>query len=222
MNNKFSVVVAFILLSSAVAFYFYQTNSATVVEGGVKESIEQGTETSLGNVYERNYSPSFGPDDAKVTIVEFFDPACGACGAFYPFVKQILSRHPNDVRVVLRYVPFHRGADEVIRLIEAARAQGKFEPFLALLMERQADWVANHTADVYLAMILAKEIGVDVEAAKAYMQSEQVSALLQQELADLAELKVSKTPTFFVNEQPLPSFGAEQLYGLVVSELNKN
>ncbi|MFS8328883.1 thioredoxin domain-containing protein, partial [Vreelandella titanicae] len=32
----------------------------------------------------RSHSPILGREDAPVTIVEFFDPACEACRAFYP------------------------------------------------------------------------------------------------------------------------------------------
>ncbi|PZP55154.1 MAG: disulfide bond formation protein DsbA, partial [Micavibrio aeruginosavorus] len=60
----------------------------------------------------REYSPVIGNDEAQVTVVEFFDPSCEACRAFYPIVKNILNRYPKDVRVVLRYAPFHEGSDK--------------------------------------------------------------------------------------------------------------
>ena len=59
------------------------------------------------NALVRFHSPVFGSANAPVTVVEFFDPSCEACRAFYPYVKQILAENPNDVRLVLRYVLFH-------------------------------------------------------------------------------------------------------------------
>ena len=68
----------------------------------------------------RPHSPVFGPSEAPVTIVEFFDPSCEACRAFYPFVKNILAQYPDDVRLVLRYAAFHGGSDQAIGTLEAA------------------------------------------------------------------------------------------------------
>lgn len=215
MKNTLSIALSLIALAALIGIYFFQAE-----QNNTYNNTQTNATETTGTVYERNYSPSFGPDSAKVTIVEFFDPACEACRAFYPFVKQILERHPQDVRLVLRYVPFHKGADQVIRLLEASRAQGKFNEVLEALMVQQPKWAVNHSADLYLAMDVAKEVGLDIDAAKVYMEQDKVSAVLQQELADIATLKISQTPTFFVNDQPLPSFGGQQLYDMVVAELN--
>jgi len=60
------------------------------------------------------HSPVFGPANAPVTIVEFFDPACETCRAFYPIVKDILAQYPSEVRLVIRYAPLHKGSDVVV------------------------------------------------------------------------------------------------------------
>ena len=69
----------------------------------------------------RDHSPIIGPANAPVTIVEFFDPSCEACRAFYPPLKQILGLFPTDVRLVLRYTAFHEGSDKAVAILEAAR-----------------------------------------------------------------------------------------------------
>lgn len=88
----------------------------------------------------RPHSPSEGRIDARVVIVEFFDPACGTCRTFYPLVKQLMAEHPNRIRLVMRYAPFHKGSDKVVAILEAARRQGKFWPTLDALFETQAAW----------------------------------------------------------------------------------
>src|SRR5690606_22881454 len=74
----------------------------------------------------RPHSVTFGPSDAKVTLVEFLDPECESCRAFFPFVKQLLDEYKNDLRLVIRYAPFHPNATQAIKIMEAARKQDKY------------------------------------------------------------------------------------------------
>lgn len=175
-----------------------------------------------GNQYERDYSVSIGPVNAKVTIVEFFDPACEACRAFYPFVKEILARHPEDVRLVLRYAAFHPGSDTVIRLLEVARQQNVFQTVLEALLINQAAWASHHQPDINQAWAIAETAGLDVVQAKRKIHDERFDQILKQENDDIRALKVSQTPTFFVNQKALEKFGAQELYQLVVAELNQS
>ena len=88
----------------------------------------------------RPYSPILGPADAPVTIVEFFDPACEACRAFHPIVKDIMAEHGEAVRVVIRYTPFHGAAsEEAIRVLEAARMQDVYVPVLEAVCGNSRD-----------------------------------------------------------------------------------
>jgi protein-disulfide isomerase len=173
------------------------------------------------NIYERKYSPTFGLDSAKVTIVEFFDPACEACRAFYPIVKEIMSRHPDDVRLVLRYATLHKDSETVVRLLEAARLQNTFEPVLEALLQYQEQWASHRNPNVDRAWEIAETAGLNIASAKAVMNTEEINKIIIQEAEDLRKLKVRQTPTFFVNGKSLPSFGAQQLYDLVVSELKQ-
>lgn len=175
-----------------------------------------------GDVYERDYSVSFGPEDAKVTIVEFFDPACEACRAFYPVVKEILARHPEDVRLVLRYAAFHQGSDTVIRMLEIARQQEVFLPVLEALLRDQMAWASHHKPDIDNAWDLAEKAGLNIIEAKNKINSERLDSILKQENEDILALEVRKTPTFFVNQRALNEFGAQQLYDLVVEEINSS
>ena len=167
----------------------------------------------------RPYSPSFGPADAPVTIIEFFDPSCEACRAFHPIVKQIREKFPNSVRVVLRYTAFHKGSDEAVRILETARLQGVFEPVLEAMLEAQPKWAAHGKPNLGIAWEAARAAGLDVERARRDMLMPDITAILNQDMADVKNVGVQKTPTFFVNGKPLPSFGAEQLYELVREEV---
>lgn len=166
----------------------------------------------------RPHSPVFGAKDAPVTIVEFFDPACEACRAFHPVVKKILSEFQGKVRVVLRYTAFHPPSEEAIRILEAARLQGKFEVVLERLLETQPRW-APHGRPASNAWNLLDGTGLDLERARRESQLPDIAAILNQDAADVKIVGIRGTPTFFVNGKPLPSFGAEQLYELVREEV---
>lgn len=169
--------------------------------------------------YVRQHSPVIGPVDAPVTIVEFLDPACEGCRAMYPVVHEILSRHPQDVRLVIRYTPLHRGSEEAVRILETARMQNKFEPVLSALFQQQPRWADHGNPDASLAWQAAGAAGLDVSAGRAAMNADHINAAINQDIADARTLGVRGTPTFFVNEQPLAEFGPQQLYDLVQSEI---
>ena len=51
------------------------------------------------------------------------------------------------------------------------------------------------------------------------MLAPSITAVLNQDLADVQAAGVTRTPTFFVNGKVLSEFGAQQLYNLVRSEV---
>ncbi|RFO97424.1 disulfide bond formation protein DsbA [Rhodoferax lacus] len=169
----------------------------------------------------RPHSPSEGRSDAPVVIVEFFDPACGTCRQFYPMVKQLMAEHPDRIRLVMRYAPFHKGSDKVVAVLEAARRQGRFWQALEALFEGQDDWASNHTAKVDLAWKYLNGIGLNMEQVAFDMTAPDLQQALAQDLRDANTLGVSQTPEYFVNGLPLPSFGFPQLQQLVAQELAK-
>ena len=167
----------------------------------------------------RFHSPTLGPAEAKVEIVEFFDPACETCASFYPMVKKLIAQSPDKIRLVLRYAPFHQGSDAVVAMLEAARKQDKFWPALERLLTTQARWAPNHHPQVALAAAQLEGLGLNMEQLQRDMQSPEIAQRIQQDLDDARRLNVTMTPEFFVNARPLPTFGFEVLEGLVRDEL---
>jgi protein-disulfide isomerase len=140
---------------------------------------------------------------------------------FYPMVKQLMAQHPDRIRLVVRYAPFHKGSDKVVAVLEAARRQGKFWPSLEALLASQQDWASNHTAKVDLAWKYLEPIGLNMEQLAIDLTAPDVKQAVAQDLADANTLGVSQTPEYFVNGRPLPSFGFEQLRQLVAEEVAK-
>jgi len=197
-----------------------------IVAGSIynKQKGKELSRSSLANIefMQRDYSPKFGPLDAKVTIVEFFDPACGTCSAFYPLVKQLMNEHPGKVNLVLRYLPLHTNSDVIVSIFEAARLQGRFWETLELAYKTRDSWIEHHTAIPEKFWAQLGGLGLDMEKLYVDMQSAEIAKQIKQDLLDAKQLKVSKTPGFFVNGKPLVHFGYEQLKQLVESEVVAN
>ena len=168
----------------------------------------------------RSYSPVLGTEGAPVTIVEFFDPACEACRAFYPVVEAIMAEHGDAVRVVIRYTPFHGAAsEEAIRVLEAARMQGVFEPVLEVVLREQPRWASHGAPEPGLILEIAATAGLDTEAARTQMLAPDLVAILNQDRADVETVGVRQTPTFFVIGKPLDPCGEAELRSLVAAEV---
>lgn len=171
----------------------------------------------------RDHSPMMGNPAAPVVIVEFLDPACETCRDFYPMVKTLLAQGAGQVSLVIRYAPFHRGADRIVMLLDAARRQGQFWAVLDVLMATHDSWVIQHQPQLELAMEQLRKAAVPLDWARLErdMNSPEAHAIVKQDLADASALQVAKTPEFFVNGRPLPTFGWEPLKKLVAEELAK-
>lgn len=203
-----AIVGAFAMM--VIGFWSYFVN---------QDSQESGAVTVDRTALVRPHSPSMGKADASVVIVEFFDPACETCRTFYPMVKQLMAQHPDRIRLVMRYAPFHKGSDKVVAVLEAARRQGKFWPVLEALLQNQKDWVSNHTANVDLIWRHLDGVGLNMEQLAIDLTAPDLQRVVAQDLTDANTLGVSQTPEYFVNARPLPSFGFEQLQQLVREEL---
>ncbi|MET4578140.1 DsbA family protein [Ottowia thiooxydans] len=173
------------------------------------------------SVFNRPHSPTYGSKDAKVRIVEFFDPACETCRAFYPIVKTLVDASDGKVQLVVRYTPLHQGSDVAVKILEAARLQGKFWPVAEAMLGGQPHWASHHAPQPELIWGFLEGTGLDVPKARADMMSPEVVAAVNQDIADANELKVTRTPGFFVNGRPLKVFGVEQLVSLVGEEIQR-
>jgi protein-disulfide isomerase len=161
------------------------------------------------------HSPSLGPDSAKVHIVEFLDPACETCAAFYPQVKKMMAANPDRIRLSVRHLPLHNGSLEVVKILEASRKQGKYWPTLEAVLSNQSRWVSNHTARPEMVWELLGSAGLNLEQLRADMNSPDVARNIEQDRGDAKALNVTMTPEYFVNGRPLPDFGLAQLQVLV-------
>ncbi len=172
------------------------------------------------STFVRGHSQTLGEDGAKVFLVEFMDPACETCAAFSPLVKQIMAANPGKIKLVIRYAPFHDGADYFVKILEAAKKQGKYWETLEVMFKSQPYWASHSNPQPQKIWQFLPQAGLDLEQIKRDMNDPAIVTIIEQDLEDAKTLNVRKTPGFFVNGRPLESFGREQLYQLIQSEMD--
>jgi len=208
VKRNLLVIATLAVLVGAFAIGIY------VIDQQNRDQAQSMAETNSSGLV-AGHSPSIGSDEALVTIVEWFDPACGTCRAFHPIVKGMLRDNPGRLRLVVRYMPLHPGSIDVVRILEAARLQGKFWEALEAGYANQGSWAINHQANPELFWRSISRVGLDPDRVSADVQSPDVMRNIEQDVMDGQRLGVDRTPGFFVNGRPLTPFGEEPLRRLV-------
>ena len=215
IQNKTPVFIA----SAALLLVAFVLGTLAYNSGKLDDSAKMTGQNQAFLV--RAHAPMLGPAEAKVHLVEFFDPACGTCREFYPMVNDLMKANRDRIRLSLRYAPFHAGSDNVVRILEAARKQDKFWQTLEAVLASQSYWAPNHKAQVELLWPQLGNLGLDFERLQRDMSAPEIDRVIAQDLADAKALNVTMTPEFFVNGRPLPSFGYDQLKKLVDNAVAK-
>lgn len=169
----------------------------------------------------RTYAATLGNPEAKVHIVEFLDPACPACAGMHADVKRLLATYPGKVRLTTRHVAFHDGSDDAIKVLEAAKQQGKYWQTLEALYAAHSLWVVNNVvnrAEIWRAI---DSVGLNIEQVKAEIDRPEVAQRVEQDKMDANALRVKRTPEFFVNARPVPRIEIGALHMLVRERLRE-
>lgn len=213
MQNKKIVLlstIAVIVLFLVVGYIYKNKESQKFI----KMSEEQSS------LFQRDYSFVVGNEDAKVQLVEFFDPACETCALFHPHVKEIMKKNEGKIKLVFRYAPYHKDSDYAVMILEGAREQGLFIDVLDFIFDTQNYWVKHHQVNIKdLWDILPNVKDLDMQKLKEFIESKKADAVIKQDLEDAKTLGANKTPSYFVNGKPLQEFGLENLKKLIDSQL---
>jgi protein-disulfide isomerase len=140
-------------------------------------------------------SPSLGPADAKVTIVEFSDFQCPFCARVGPTLEQIRKTYPDQVRVVFKHLPLdmHAKAPPAHAAAEAAARQGKFWEMHDKIFADQPNMAPEKYAEY------AAQLGLDVAKFEKDRVSAEVKARIDADKREAAQLGATGTPSFYVN-----------------------
>ncbi len=141
-------------------------------------------------------TPSRGPENAKVTVVEFSDFHCPFCKRVQPTLVQLMAKYPKDVRLVYKHMPLDQLHPQARRAAEAswcAQQQGKFWEYHDVLYSGGPDGT-----DPTLTAA-ATRVGLNLGAYQQCMASGQAAAAVQKQVEEGVKYGVQGTPGFFVN-----------------------
>lgn len=141
------------------------------------------------------------PKKSELTIVEFLDFECEACGAMYPIVEKLRAEYGERVTFVARYFPMpgHRNGELAARTAEAAARQGKFEEMYNKLFTTQKEWGESQEWKEDVFRGYAKQLGLNMQRFDADLADPEVAGRVQDDQRDGLGLGVQGTPTFFVD-----------------------
>ena len=147
-----------------------------------------------------------GNPDAPVTLEEFGDFQCPPCGMLSGSINQLEQDYRPRLRVIFRQFPLpgHQHAREAALASEAAGWQGRFWQMHDVLYREQAVWSkaadAQPLFDAYAGML-----GLKIDRFKKDMESEEVNRRVTADQLRGTALRVTITPTLFVNNRALPN-----------------
>lgn len=188
-------------------------NPEVIEEALVELSRRERAETAAKLASDpRDYS--IGPEDAKVTIVEFFDYRCGFCKRSMDWLLDQHDENPEDVRIVFKEFPILSRESQVAALAAlAAGRQGKYNEMHQALMASRSDFSDEAIDNV------ARGIGVDVTKMRKDMEDEELIAQLGDIRNEAITLGAEATPTFFINGRVVSGWDQRTLDSMVKEEL---
>lgn len=160
------------------------------------------------------HSPSKGPADAPITIIEFSDYQCPFCARVNPTLDQIMKEYAGKVRIVFRDfpLPIHAEAPKAAEAAHCAGEQGRFwEMHDRLFANQQALFVPQLKQ-------YAVDLGLDQEKFNACLDSGKHAATVQADVDAGRALGVNSTPMLYINGRPVAGAQPFEYFKSVIDE----
>lgn len=159
--------------------------------------------------------PTKGKADSAVTVVEFTDYQCPVCAQAQPVLDKLITEYGDRVRFVVRDFPLsqHKDAEKAAEAAEAAREQGKYWDFTAILFRNQSALGTDQLKQY------AGVIGLDRKRFDAALDTGKFAGEVERDMRDGERIGVNATPTFFVNGRQVAERTYEALKAAIEAAL---
>jgi protein-disulfide isomerase len=166
------------------------------------------TSNTLTSEVNTNVDHIRGPNTAKVTLVEYSDFQCPACGQYEPILRDLASSYPNDLRIVYRHFPLtglHPNAYPAAIASEAASKQGKFWEMHDMLFDRQSQW-ENATSTDAIFTEYAMNLGLKKDQFVNDLSASDTIDRVGLDSTSAAQRRTECYPNFFSSMAKKPNF----------------
>ncbi len=145
--------------------------------------------------------PTWGKDDAPVTIIEFSDFQCPFCAKGKDRVVQLKKEYGKKIRIIYKNLPLpmHPDARPAAEAAMCINDQGadKFWKFHDILFENQQK-LSEADLKGY-----AKKVGADEKKFEECFKAKKFASVIDASMEEARKFGVNSTPSFFVNNQPI-------------------
>ena len=181
-------------------------------------AARQAIQDNFDAIYNSEHDYAIGPDDAPVTVVEFFDYRCGYCKRSMEWTMGLPEQHDGQVRVVFKEFPILSPESEKAALAAlAAGKQGKYAEMHRELMDMD-NGTGFDPEDIDAA---AGRAGVDVAQMREDMDSVNLKKVVADNKSLARKIGVDGTPAFFIGEAFVPGANQQMVNSLIEDELSK-
>lgn len=204
------IVIALVAIVAVVIGLVYYSRSRSTMtarnaNGNVATNVNRQPTVPTNAPPGANPPSYLGSPTAAVTVEEFADFQCPACGATHPVMKQIQGIFGPRIKFIFRNFPLamHDKAYDAATAAEAAGIQGKFWDMHNLLFTNQQQW-SNDPNYKKVFRSYAEKVGLDVDKWETDMAGMGARGRVQADMDRGKALNVNSTPTVFINGKVVP------------------
>lgn len=166
----------------------------------------------------KNDSFSFGPKDARATVVEFIDPESEVCAKVDHYIINEMKYYNGKVRWIFRYTASYPNSKNAIRILEAARLQDFYVDARTLLFNNRDKWAVK-TQDTKKGPSKIKEMlkivsslpNINMSKLKTDMKNPAIDKMIEIDRVEGSALGVTASPALFVNYKLINPFSLDEM-----------
>lgn len=204
MSKQFWAVIIVVILALVGIFAFTSKKSPT--SNGTNTASSQPTQHFQG------------AGTTGVTLVEYGDYQCSACGQYYPTVKAVQAKYGDAIKFQFRNFPLvnsHQNAFAAARAAEAASLQGKFWEMYDALYASQAQWSSSNSASQIFEQY-ASQLKLNISQFKQDYASIAVNNTINADTAAGTKVNVPGTPAYYLDGKPIQVANSVEAFAKVI------